>query len=132
MRLRWRLFSHARRIARRFYAPKRPTILMYHRIACERFDPWVLAVSPTRFELQPQQQAIERLRAQAGVATAPRDSHRLMTREEILASQARGMTMGAHSLSHTALGERSTADQAREIMESRARCAEIIGSAPTC
>jgi peptidoglycan/xylan/chitin deacetylase (PgdA/CDA1 family) len=270
MRLRRRLLSRVRRIASRICAPKLPTILMYHRIACEPFDPWGLAVSPTRFEQQldwlaaqrmvlpladfadrlrkrslpndaiaitfddgyacsaqvaapllsarklsatvflcpdlldrpeecwwddlerivldhagdtlvldvgvcpetfwlgarcyadrywpadappatprqsafiaiwsrlrplepqPQRQAIERLRARAGVATAPRDSHRLMTRGEILATRARGLMIGAHSLSHTALGERSTADQAREIMESRARCAEITGSAPVC
>jgi peptidoglycan/xylan/chitin deacetylase (PgdA/CDA1 family) len=270
MRLRRRVLSRARRIARRFFAPKRPTILMYHRIARESFDPWGLAVSPKRFEqqldwlaaqrmvlpladfadrlrecrlpndaiaitfddgyacngqvaapllaarnlpatvflcpdlldrreecwwddlerivldyagdmfvldigdgpetislgarydadrhwradappttlrqsafialwsrlrpLEPQaqRQAIEHLRAQASVARTPRDSHRLMAQEEIRASQAQGMTMGAHSLSHTALDQRSTADQAREIIESRARCAEITGYTPAC
>lgn len=30
----------------------RPAILMYHRIACESFDPWGLAVAPDRFARQ--------------------------------------------------------------------------------
>src|SRR5438105_4129160 len=29
-----------------------PTILMYHRIAHSEFDPWGIAVEPTRFEQQ--------------------------------------------------------------------------------
>ena len=29
-----------------------PTILLYHRIAEEPFDPWALAVSPTHFNEQ--------------------------------------------------------------------------------
>jgi peptidoglycan/xylan/chitin deacetylase (PgdA/CDA1 family) len=32
--------------------PQRPVILMYHRIAEPTFDPWGLAVSPTKFEEQ--------------------------------------------------------------------------------
>ena len=41
-----RLWRHARRI---LPARPRPTILMYHRIADEAFDPWGLAVTPERF-----------------------------------------------------------------------------------
>jgi peptidoglycan/xylan/chitin deacetylase (PgdA/CDA1 family) len=34
--------------------PLRPAVLMYHRIALERVDPWGLAVSPARFDEQVQ------------------------------------------------------------------------------
>jgi peptidoglycan/xylan/chitin deacetylase (PgdA/CDA1 family) len=44
-----RLVRRARSLIR---STPKPAILLYHRIADERFDPWGLAVSPTRFAAQ--------------------------------------------------------------------------------
>lgn len=46
-----RLVNRAMRPLRPFLPP-RPAILMYHRVASERFDPWGLAVSPANFASQ--------------------------------------------------------------------------------
>ena len=49
-------FNRARGLLRRVRAQlphrRRPAILMYHRVAEERFDPWGLAVSPANFRAQ--------------------------------------------------------------------------------
>jgi len=42
----------AKRAVRRFIERERPIILMYHRVARLRHDPWRLAVSPDRFAAQ--------------------------------------------------------------------------------
>ena len=47
-----RVRSHIRKAAARASRVNRPAILMYHRVARERFDPWGLAVAPDRFDQQ--------------------------------------------------------------------------------
>ena len=47
-----RVVSALSRRARRLWPRSRPVILMYHRLADESFDPWGLAVHPTRFVQQ--------------------------------------------------------------------------------
>jgi len=44
--------AFARRLRHALPRPASPAILMYHRIANEKFDPWNLAVSPQNFDLQ--------------------------------------------------------------------------------
>lgn len=47
-----RVRMHLRRLRARLSGARRPVILMYHRIAHEKFDPWGLAVAPDRFAEQ--------------------------------------------------------------------------------
>lgn len=47
-----RLVGAASRLGRRLWPRPGPAILMYHRVAEERFDPWGLAVHPSRFAEQ--------------------------------------------------------------------------------
>ena len=52
-------------VRRRLPPPVLPVILMYHRVATPRFDPWELSVSPARF--REQMQAIARHRTPVGI-----------------------------------------------------------------
>jgi peptidoglycan/xylan/chitin deacetylase (PgdA/CDA1 family) len=77
-----------------------------------------------------QQSAMDQVRAQAKVSPGPRDSHRPMTAEEVRSLEGHGIEVGAHSLSHTSLPARTTAEKEREIYGSRDECADITGTAP--
>lgn len=73
-------FARAAALRARKYLPPRPAILMYHRVAHERFDPWGLAVSPDNFAAQVEWIARNRtplplveMAALAGTGRLPRD-----------------------------------------------------------
>jgi peptidoglycan/xylan/chitin deacetylase (PgdA/CDA1 family) len=73
----------------------------------------------TRLLTSPREEVDEvvgKLRAWSGVALAPRDSHRLMSPEEVIElSRSPGHSIGAHTVDHLAL-PMLTADQAIEQM----------------
>lgn len=75
--------------------------------------------------------AIADLRDQAGVLPAPRASHRLMRAEEVRAAQGAGFTIGAHTLTHTALSFREADEQNAEITGSMTGCRDLAGTLPT-
>ena len=79
-----------------------------------------------------QAEALARLRDQAGIAAAARDSHRSMTPDEVKALDGSGLIeIGAHSVNHAALSEHDEATQRGEIEESRRSCAALTGRTPT-
>jgi peptidoglycan/xylan/chitin deacetylase (PgdA/CDA1 family)/glycosyltransferase involved in cell wall biosynthesis len=78
------------------------------------------------------QRAMDQLRDQARIPPEPRKSHRPLSRDEIIAIRFGVVDFGSHSLSHASLPRLSRDQKRREILESRARCAEITGSEPEC
>jgi peptidoglycan/xylan/chitin deacetylase (PgdA/CDA1 family) len=84
-------------------------------------------------ELEPgeQEAALDQIREKANAASSSRDSHRPMTVEEVRSVGRNGVSLGAHSLSHTSLPARTHDEKEREIFGSRDECAAISGSAPT-
>ena len=65
-------------------------------------------------------QLVSQWRAWAGVADVARESHRTMTTGELVAlSDARDISIGAHTMTHPSLAVLSAADQERELFDSR-------------
>ena len=63
---------------------------------------------------------VSRWRDWAGVAEGARESHRTLSAEELVAlSGARGVSIGAHTMTHPSLAILSAAEQAHELCESR-------------
>jgi peptidoglycan/xylan/chitin deacetylase (PgdA/CDA1 family) len=78
---------------------------------------------------QPLERAMEELRAQSGART-PRDSHRRMSVEEARALSAAGVEFGSHTLTHASLPALTSAQKAKEVGDSMARCEALTGQAP--
>ena len=77
-------------------------------------------------------EAVARLRAALGVAERLcDDAERMLTREELAALAADPLvTIGAHTVTHPVLARLSPEDAAREVEDSRAALAEIVGYQP--
>ena len=77
-------------------------------------------------------EAVARLREALGVAERPcDDTERMLTREELATLAADPLvTIGAHTVSHPMLARLPAEDAAREIDDSRAALAEMIGYQP--
>jgi peptidoglycan/xylan/chitin deacetylase (PgdA/CDA1 family) len=75
--------------------------------------------------------AMEQLRDHAQGPMEPRDSHRPLTPEELRSAASACFSFGSHGLSHAALPRLGSEAKAREIRESRSRCAELTGDVPT-
>jgi peptidoglycan/xylan/chitin deacetylase (PgdA/CDA1 family) len=75
---------------------------------------------------------IEAVMTWSGRTLAPRDSHRLLLREEVAELARRpGCTVGAHSIHHLMLSTRPVAEQRQEIVGSRDDLARTLGAVPT-
>jgi peptidoglycan/xylan/chitin deacetylase (PgdA/CDA1 family) len=77
-----------------------------------------------------QQSILEDLRTRAGFSAQPRETHRPMTRSEVNGLKDHGIVVGAHSLTHTSLPERTKLEKKREIEGSRDECAALVGAPP--
>jgi peptidoglycan/xylan/chitin deacetylase (PgdA/CDA1 family) len=73
------------------------------------------------------EQALQDLRAWAGVERAARPSHRAATSGEIAALRGGQMTVGAHTVTHPALPYQPKSTQAVEIFEGRRACEAFAG-----
>jgi peptidoglycan/xylan/chitin deacetylase (PgdA/CDA1 family) len=98
----------------------------------ERQAAFLALWAPMR-EMKPVQQweTIADLREQAGVSPQPRATHRLLQAEDVRAVQEAEFTIGAHTLTHTALSCWSADEQKSEIEGSLDGCRDIAGTAPT-
>lgn len=74
------------------------------------------------------QEALERLFQWGGSENAPRQSHRVMTAEELVAIEADGLIeLGAHTVTHPLLPSLPPAAQHDEMVTSRASLERILG-----
>ena len=64
------------------------------------------------------------------VAQVEGEPPRCCTAEEIRQLAGGGVSIGAHSVTHTTMSNQSASELAREVRESRATLAEIVGTAP--
>jgi peptidoglycan/xylan/chitin deacetylase (PgdA/CDA1 family) len=103
-----------------FAEPRTPRQRAYHQVwqALRQLEP------------DQQQSILEDLRARQGIGDEARESHRPMTRAEIQGLNDQGVNVGAHSLTHTSLPERTRAEKKREIEGSRDACETLTGTAP--
>ena len=68
----------------------------------------------------------------AGVAEGARESHRTLSAEELVAlSEIRGVSIGAHTMTHPSLAMLSATEQANELVESRRWLETTIGKSVT-
>ena len=75
---------------------------------------------------------VSRWREWAGVADGARESHRTLSIEELVAlSEARGVSIGAHTLTHPSLAMLSATEQTYELCESRRQLETIIAKPVT-
>ena len=75
---------------------------------------------------------VSRWRDWAGVAEGARESHRTLSAEELVAlSGARGVSIGAHTLTHPSLAMLSAPEQSHELRESRRWLETIIAKPVT-
>jgi glycosyltransferase involved in cell wall biosynthesis/peptidoglycan/xylan/chitin deacetylase (PgdA/CDA1 family) len=99
--------------------PRTPRQRAYHRL-------WsMLYEQPLEID-----QALERLRVQAGVSDVPRETHRPLTRNEILATRSGLIEFGSHALTHPSLPKIGPEERARQIRESFSACADLTGGRP--
>jgi hypothetical protein len=66
-----------------------------------------------------------------GISLAARETHRVMSPDEVVALAGSPLTVGAHTVSHPLLPALDRADQAREIEQSARACEEWTGERPT-
>jgi peptidoglycan/xylan/chitin deacetylase (PgdA/CDA1 family)/SAM-dependent methyltransferase len=86
------------------------------------------------FRAQPAERepVLDQLRHWCGRSSAPRESHRPLTRDEITAlARSPGATMGAHTVTHAVLTALDAAAQVLEIHDSRRHLEEILGARVT-
>jgi len=75
---------------------------------------------------------VSRWREWAGVAEGARESHRTLSTEELIAlSESRGVSIGAHTLTHPSLAMLSATEQLHELRESRRWLETIIAKPVT-
>ena len=75
---------------------------------------------------------VSRWRDWAGVTEGARESHRTLSAEELIAlSEARGVSIGAHTMTHPSLAMLSATEQAHELRESRRWLETTIGKPVT-
>lgn len=75
--------------------------------------------------------ALSELRAQAGVASSPRASHRPMTVEELrVLGRSEVVDVGCHTVSHPSLPLQTLPVRRAEIEDARQACAQVIGRLP--
>jgi peptidoglycan/xylan/chitin deacetylase (PgdA/CDA1 family) len=73
--------------------------------------------------------ALERLRYLVGEEPGPRDSHRILTTEELQRLPEGGLIeVGAHSVTHPALAGLQLGEQRDEVRKSRAALEDILGA----
>ena len=72
-------------------------------------------------------QLADEVLAWSGASAAPRDSHRLLTADEVRALAARpGHTVGAHTTHHLALPTHSAATKRREVLDNKAELEQLL------
>ncbi|MFA5516564.1 MAG: polysaccharide deacetylase family protein [Desulfuromonadales bacterium] len=87
-----------------------------------------LAMLMRRLDPARQRDWLEQLEQWAGPGAAPTGLHRLMTREEVrVLAESPWATIGAHTVSHSALSALTAAQQREEIFTSKATLERIIG-----
>jgi glycosyltransferase involved in cell wall biosynthesis/peptidoglycan/xylan/chitin deacetylase (PgdA/CDA1 family) len=74
--------------------------------------------------------AVDTLREQAETSRQARDSHRLMSPEQIRALDPDVVAIGSHTLTHPSLPTLSEEERTREIEASAARCEALTGTRP--
>src|SRR5436190_15059981 len=77
-----------------------------------------------------QQTILDRLRSTHKISAVPRGTHRPMTEAEVQELESFGVEVGAHSLTHTSLPDRTSNEKRQEVGGSRDRCAAITGKLP--
>ncbi|WP_028969880.1 polysaccharide deacetylase family protein [Sphingomonas sp. URHD0057] len=77
-----------------------------------------------------QQSILEGLRSTHDLSPGPRETHRPMTKVEVRSLETCGIEVGAHSLTHTSLPDRTNEEKRQEIGGSRDRCAALTGKVP--
>ena len=70
------------------------------------------------------------LRDQAKLDPEPRETHRLMTAEEMRELDAATISFGSHSLAHASLPSLPSREKVRHILQSLERCEAITGRRP--
>jgi peptidoglycan/xylan/chitin deacetylase (PgdA/CDA1 family) len=89
----------------------------------DRLHARMLTTGPQRRE-----EWLEQLRRWAGINRTGRDAYRALTREELRVLAASPLvTIGAHGVTHTPLAVLDEAEQRREISDSKAALAELLG-----
>ncbi|MGB7925673.1 MAG: polysaccharide deacetylase family protein [Pyrinomonadaceae bacterium] len=75
-----------------------------------------------------QQSSLDQLLAWADATAAGRETHRTMTADEVRRLDEDGLVeIGSHTVTHPALSALTVSQQRREILESKAHLAEILG-----
>ena len=106
------------------WPPSRPPSTARQR-AFEQIWTKLKQMPPCRLE-----RTVESFRQQAGIASEPRETHRLLNAGEMRVLDQATISFGSHSLSHASLPSLPHNEMERDIRQSVARCEALAGRPP--